>query len=308
MTKQVLFFILITLCILTSCGGNINIRQGETPKFVIYAFPSASDTISITISVTKPAGHNTPALSHATISVTCLTNGKADEIIFADSSNVSGLPVLTYYAIGKHKTGDRVRVSVVPASHQDGLDLTKAWGETQIPESPSIDSISMDTIFHKEDDYTRFRVAFHKTHGVQYYAVRVKGMEYFESVDSVSCVSEEIETSLEPLLNGLTDTELNFGTNNDFYHLMYVFDSSQVTSQAVTLRLCVLGQPYTSAYRVELFSLSPDFYQVLKSINDINNNDIGTHGLAFIQPTYTNISGGYGCVAGYGCVKSAWLR
>jgi len=293
---------------LTSCGDNIDIRQGEPPKFVIYAFPSASDTISITISVTKPAGHNTPALSHATISVTCQTNGKADVIMFADSSNVSGLPVLTYYAIGKHKTGDRVRVSVVPASHQDGLDLTKAWGETQIPESPSIDSISMDTIFHKEDDYTRFRVAFHKTHGVQYYAVRVKGMEYFESVDSVSCVSEEIETSLEPLLNGLTDTELNFGTNNDFYHLMYVFDSSQVTSQAVTLRLCVLGQPYTSAYRVELFSLSPDFYQVLKSINDINNNDIGTHGLAFIQPTYTNISGGYGCVAGYGCVKSAWLR
>ena len=308
MTKQVLFFILITLCMLTSCGDNIDIRQGEPPKFVIYAFPSASDTISITISVTKPAGHNTPALSHATISVTCQTNGKADVIKFADSSNVSGLPVLTYYAIGKHKTGDRVRVSVVPASHQDGLDLTKAWGETQIPESPSIDSISMDTIFHKEDDYTRFRVAFHKTHGVQYYAVRVKGMEYFESVDSVSCVSEEIETSLEPLLNGLTDTELNFGTNNDFYHLMYVFDSSQVTSQAVTLRLCVLGQPYTSAYRVELFSLSPDFYQVLKSINDINNNDIGTHGLAFIQPTYTNISGGYGCVAGYGCVKSAWLR
>lgn len=308
MTKQVLFSILITLCMLTSCGDNIDIRQGEPPKFVIYAFPSASDTISITISVTKPAGHNTPALSHATISVTCQTNGKADVIMFADSSNVSGLPVLTYYAIGKHKTGDRVRVSVVPASHQDGLDLTKAWGETQIPESPSIDSISMDTIFHKEDDYTRFRVAFHKTHGVQYYAVRVKGMEYFESVDSVSCVSEEIETSLEPLLNGLTDTELNFGTNNDFYHLMYVFDSSQVTSQAVTLRLCVLGQPYTSAYRVELFSLSPDFYQVLKSINDINNNDIGTHGLAFIQPTYTNISGGYGCVAGYGCVKSAWLR
>ena len=308
MTKQVLFFILITLCMLTSCGDNIDIRQGEPPKFVIYAFPSASDTISITISVTKPAGHNTPALSHATISVTCQTNGKADVIMFADSSNVSGLPVLTYYAIGKHKTGDRVRVSVVPASHQDGLGLTKAWGETQIPESPSIDSISMDTIFHKEDDYTRFRVAFHKTHGVQYYAVRVKGMEYFESVDSVSCVSEEIETSLEPLLNGLTDTELNFGTNNDFYHLMYVFDSSQVTSQAVTLRLCVLGQPYTSAYRVELFSLSPDFYQVLKSINDINNNDIGTHGLAFIQPTYTNISGGYGCVAGYGCVKSAWLR
>lgn len=308
MAKQILSFILITLCILTSCGDNIDIRQGETPKFVIYAFPSASDTIPITISVTKPAGHNTPALSHATISVTCLTNGKADEIIFADSSNVSGLPVLTYYAIGKHKTGDRVRVSVEPASHQDGLDLTKAWGETQIPESPSIDSISMDTIFHKEDDYTRLKVSFNKTHGVQYYAARVKGMEYFKSVDSVSCVSEEIETSLEPLLNGLTDTELNFGTNNDFYHLMYVFNSSQVTLQALTLHLCVLEQLYTSAYRVELFSLSPEFYQMLKSINDINNNDIGAHGLAFIQPTYTNISDGYGCVAGYGCVKSQWLK
>ena len=104
------------------------------------------------------------------------------------------------------------------------------------------------------------------------------------------------------------DTELNFGTKNDFYHLMYVFDSSQVASRTVTLHLCVLEQSYTSAYRVELFSLSPEFYHMLKSINDINNNDIGAHGLAFIQPTYTNISGGYGCVAGYGCVKSAWLR
>ena len=308
MTRQALSFILFVFCILTSCSDNIDIRQGEAPKFVIYAFPSVSDTIPITISVTQPADYHTPAISHAKINVMCLINDKADEIIFADSSNVSGLPVLTYYAIGKHKTGDRIRVSVEPTGHQNDLNLERAWGETEIPESPSIDSISMDTIFHKEDDYTRLRVAFHKTHGVQYYAARVKGMEYFESVDSVSCVSEEIETSLEPLLNGLTDTELNFGTNNDFYHLMYVFDSSQVTSQAVTLRLCVLGQPYTSAYRVELFSLSPDFYQVLKSINDINNNDIGTHGLAFIQPTYTNISGGYGCVAGYGCVKSAWLR
>ena len=279
MTKQVLFFILITLCILTSCGDNIDIRQGETPKFVIYAFPNASDTIPITISVTKPAGHKTPALSHATIGVTCLINGKVDEIKFADSSNVSGLPVFTYYAIGK-----------------------------EIPEASCIDSVSIDTIFNKEDYYTRLKISFNKTHDVQYYAARVKGMEYFESVDSISCVSEEIETSLEPLLNGLTDTELNFGTKNDFYHLMYVFDSSQVASRTVTLHLCVLEQSYTSAYRVELFSLSPEFYHMLKSINDINNNDIGAHGLAFIQPTYTNISGGYGCVAGYGCVNSAWLR
>ena len=149
MTRQALSFILFVFCILTSCSDNIDIRQGETPKFVIYAFPSASDTIPITISVTQPAGYQTPAISHATISVTCLINGKVDEIMFADSSNVSGLPVLTYYAIGKHKTGDRIRVSVVPANHQDGIDLTKAWGETEIPESPSIDGISMDTIFHK---------------------------------------------------------------------------------------------------------------------------------------------------------------
>ena len=238
----------------------------------------------------------------------CLIDDKADEIIFADSSNVSGLPVLTYYAIGKHKTGDRIRVSVEPTSHQNDLNLEKAWGETEIPEPPSIDSIYMDTRFHKEDDYTRLKVSFSKTRGVQYYATKVKGMEYFESVDSVSYVSEEIETSLEPLLNGLTNTEFNFGTKNDFYHMMYVFDSSQVASQEVTLHLCVLGQSYTSAYSVEQFSLSPEFYQMLKSINDINNNDIGAHGFAFIQPTYTNITGGYGCVAGYGCVKSQWLK
>lgn len=218
MTKHILS-ILITLCVLTSCGDNINIRQEENPQFVTYAFPSASDTIPITVSVTKSAGHSTPAISHAAISVTCLVNGKADKITFADSSNVSGLPVLTYYAIGKHKTGDRVRVSVEPTSHQAGLDLSKAWGETVILESSSIDSVSMDTLLHKGNYYTRLKVSFSKTSGLQYFAARVRGMEYFESVDSVSYVTGEVETSLEPLLNGLTDTELNFGSDNDFYHL-----------------------------------------------------------------------------------------
>lgn len=206
--------------------------------------------------------------------------GRRDKVAFADSTNVSGSPVLTYYAIGKHHTRDWVKVSVestIVGSHQPGHGVTQAWGETEIPESPSIDSVSLDTLFHKRDYYSSLKVSFRKTGSVNYYAARVKGMDSFESVDSVSYEFKEVETSLEPLLNGLTDTELDFGNKNEFYHLMYAFDASKVASQTVTLHLCTVLQRYTSAYSVEIFSLSPEYYYMLKSINDMSNNDMGAH-------------------------------
>lgn len=305
MSRHIIIFSFF-VCMLASCSDNLDIKQTEAPKFVVYAFPTVSDTIPITVSVTRPIGQ--AALTINGITISCTVNGKEDEIILSDSTNVSGLPVLTYNAIGKHNVDDKISISVISSHPYGGGGGGEAYGSTIIPPLPTLDSVRLDTTFHKEDYYTDARISFHKIDGGSYYATRLQGKDYFSESDSTSYEYKEIETSMEPLLNDLTDAELGFGTKNDFYHQMYVFDPSSIKSNTVTVHLNTVQRIYTQAYRVELYSLTPEYYFMLKSINDIKNNEMGEHGLAFIRPTYTNIQGGYGCVAGYGCVKSQWLK
>ena len=61
-------------------------------------------------------------------------------------------------------------------------------------------------------------------------------------------------------------------------------------------------------YKTELITLSYDYYRMLKSLNDIKNNDIGSNGLSFMFSTYTNVQGGYGCVAGYSMEETSWIK
>ena len=47
---------------------------------------------------------------------------------------------------------------------------------------------------------------------------------------------------------------------------------------------------------------------MLRSLNDISNNDLGKYGLAFAYSTYTNVHGGYGCIGAYAEVVGDWLK
>lgn len=306
MNRHIIIIFSFFAYLLTSCSDSIDIKQTEYPKFVIYAFATVGDTIPITVSVTRPIGQAVPVING--IKVSCVVNGSEDNVVLADSTNVSGIPVWTYYALGKHKVRDKIKVSVNSSPPYGGGVGGEAYGCTIIPPSPNMNSIRLDSTFHKEDYYTDIRISLHKVEGVSYYATRLQGMDYFSESDSTSYEYKEVETSMEPLLNDLTDAELGFGTKNDFYHLMYVFDPSSIKSDLVTVHLNTVQRIYTQEYRAELYSLTQEYYFMLKSINDIKNNEMGEHGLAFIRPTYTNVQGGYGCVAGYGCVKSRWLK
>ena len=84
---------------------------------------------------------------------------------------------------------------------------------------------------------------------------------------------------------------------------MYVFDNSSFGQLTTTLRLCTIQQPRQKVLRVHLFALSLEYYQMLRSLNDRDNNDIGRYGLSMIYSTYSNVHGGYGCVAGYVAVE-----
>lgn len=122
----------------------------------------------------------------------------------------------------------------------------------------------------------------------------------------------EIKTVGEPLLQPLSEIDGDFGFENDFYQQFYIFSDAQISGQTYTLHLNVsrwAAQLDTHTFRpaefqVQLYHLTPEFYRFVKSVNDVDNNDLAQSGFSQLSPTYTNVAGGIGILGGYAVAKS----
>lgn len=287
-----------------SCQDSISLDQIKgVNKLVVYAFPTANDTIVINISASQPVQGHTEKLSIK--NVRCTTNGQDDSVFLAGNGDESGTMVISYYAIGKHQSGDEIKIIV------DDDNLPTASATTHIPYPTNIEDVKMDTIFYKGSLYNQFRLSFSDDERSTYYAVRVSCM--YESKDETTegkTAFVELQTSAEPILNNYSNAELDFGSWNDYYHNMYIFDDSSFKEKSIILHLCTpqKGWSWLESYKTQLFVLSSEYYRLLKSLNDIKNNDIGSNGLSFMFSTYNNVQGGYGCVAGYSMEETSWMK
>ncbi len=301
LSHYTIYFALCTvLASLTACKDTIEMEEWKgKSKFVVYAFPSNSDTIPIRISTARPI--NGQQTYPQKVSVSCTTNDVADRIEYVETSLQAGMPVMSFYAIGKHKAGDRIEIKVSADNFSD------AAGTTIIPHITDISSVELDTVFYKGDFFSQLRIQFPKKQGNNYYAARVLGKGIFED-GTIILEYKEVETSMEPMLNNYAATSIELGTQNNYYHNMYIFDDLLSTSANLSLHLSIRQQSWTKAYKVQLFTLSNEFYSMLKSLNDQGNNEIGTYGLAFISASYTNMKGGYGCIAGYNSISTDWIK
>ena len=297
--RSFLLYLIVAIS-LVSCQDTISLDQIKGKNaLVVYAFPTTNDTIIINISASQPIRGNSEGLSIT--SVRCTTNGIDDLIVDADYTNDSETTVATYYAIGEHSIGDEIQITV----NDDNLPTVSA--RTIIPASKAIEATKIDTTFYKGSLYTRLRLTFEDNESSTYYAVRVVGL-YVPEDESTKGRTEfvELETSAEPILNNYSNAELGFGSWNDYYHNMYIFDDSSFKNRSATLHLYTRQKSWLESYKVQLFVLSPEYYRMLKSLNDIKNNNIGSNGLSFMFSTYTNVNGGYGCVAGYSMDETIW--
>ena len=122
----------------------------------------------------------------------------------------------------------------------------------------------------------------------------------------------ELITSAEPLLQPLSDVDGDFGFENEFYQRFYIFSDELVNGNDCTLHLCVKpshswlsGYQFMPAeYLVQLYHLTPEFYRFVKSINDVDNNELAQGGFSLLSPTFTNVAGGIGIVGGYALAES----
>lgn len=304
MRKTISFlYIVATLIMSASCTDSIGLGQidKEGARLVVYAFPTEGDTVDITISQVYPLNTKWDALQIE--SVKCSTNNSLDRIINRGDTIFNGFTIARYAAIGCHRSGDRISITV------SAKNLPEVSGCTIIPECPTIVDARLDTMSFRGTPYPLVRLAMRDNASTPFYAVQVEGVfsdeyknEAWNYIGSQSSASVSLKVDAEPLFanNSSADIDLGIGDSN-FYNQIYTFSNSSFVDGTATLHLYVdTGLPYMfREYRPHLLALSQEYNAMLRSLNGISNNDFGKYGFAFAYSTYTNVHGGYGCIGAY---------
>jgi hypothetical protein len=301
-----------------------------TDKLVLYCMPAAGvDTTVIQLSRSQalsssvdPWGHRPmPANVHVAYSV----NGVEQKVQYADSK-VGDVPSGCYYVVGTLREGDQISVE----ASAEGFPTVQ--GRTTIPPSFPLDSIVLRENTANTDNEVQVAVALSAASSVSSYAVHVvrrdvhdyfdyRFGEFISSHTVEGIYHPDMDLSSEPLLNNVTGMDEIFDVSNEFYDNLYTFTNRTFLDRPYTLRLNTrYFRPsfskdsydhvvYRSSYyyRVYLYRLSSEMYQYLKSVNDINNNDLGLSGLASIRSHYSNVSGGLGVVCGCNVIDTGWM-
>ena len=328
------FHFIILSFLFFACDHPVDILKIKSEsELVIYAFPSTADEYLLNVSLTRPTAGNVGTLGG--LSVECTTNGSADEVRFVHAETHFGMPMAIYRVKGEHHSGDKVSIRVkADAPSGEGKSLT-ATAETTIPATTPMEVTSVDSIYPKLRFLLRVpSLATSSQSGESYYATRLTSVKdnhteetwesaYDDGPDEVYHTWNwtnfapidyshlELDLSLEPLLNHYTDLDLD--PWNEYYEKMYFFSSDDVrTSSSVTSSTSAteggvvlhLQTEYPSQMDyidVQFYTLSPEYYLMLRHINDQLSNELGDVGLTQTYSSYSNVRGGFGCVAAYAC-------
>ena len=298
--KYIYLFLFAVL--LVSCKDDIDseliLNKGKE-KLVVYAFPSTNDSIFIDVCIgkVKNGETNKPVIK----SIECLVNGKKDKIIYKEDSDENGIYKTCFCAVGKHTSGDTIMINV---SAEGVLSVS---GSTVIPQMAKSEYVNMDTISYKGDTYNRILLNIHDNKSIEYYAACIVAAVDNDN-DQEKYETVELEVDNEPLLKKYTSTKFNFETSNSFYGNMYIFDSETFRNSSALLHLYVMQQPWYNAFNTKIYSLSKEYFNMLRSLNNSKNNDFGKYGMAFTYSTYSNVENGYGCIAAYNVTESGWIK
>lgn len=310
----------------TSCEHPVDILQIKSEsELVLYAFPTTDDEYLLNISLARPTAGTNGTLHLEYIE--CTTNGRPDEVTLVHEETHFGMPMVIVRVKGEHRSGDRISILVRDTQHHE------ATASTTIPAATPMEVASVDTITSKLRFLLHVRpVATDNA----YYATRLTsvfdrsdvfektpedyGYEFDDGPDEfyhswnwtnfapIDYTHLSIDPSLEPLLNHYNDLDLD--PWNEYYKKMYFFSNADVSASSQAQHLSTDGLvlhlqteiPSQADYiDVQFYTLSPEYFLMLRHINDQLSNDLSEAGLSQTYSTYSNVRGGFGCVAGYAC-------
>jgi len=327
---------------LVSCKDDFDVNKlQDSSRLVVYCFPTKGDTTLIAVSKSLPVASfkgDMYVQSQQAVDANIIYKvngvdlpvkriGSLKEARLFSTSNVEEhLTKLVgqFYVVGKQKEGDYIQVQV----SADGFPSVSA--STYIPNQVNVQmgDVRFDEKSSDADSYSRvdkIEVTFQDDASTQdCYSVMVKlRQKEGTNCDSLSWVTRDIEVSTmgEPLLNKKTKLNDDFGFDDyTFYGNSYIFDDRTINGQSYTLHLEALSaymhaseyddrgtwdKVFGYDYIVELYKVTPEYYRFLKSINDAQSNSWADVGLMQVTPTYSNVKGGFGVVAGYNASSSS---
>ncbi len=325
-----------------SCKDDFDVdKLQDSSRLVVYCFPTEGDTTLIAVSKSLPIAsfkgdmyvqsqqtvdaHIVYKVNGTELPVKRIENLK-EARLFSTNNIKEHLALLVgqYYVVGRQKEGDNINVQV----SADGFSSVSA--STYIPNRVNVQmgEVRFNEKNSDADSYSRvdkIEATFQDDASTQdYYSVMVK-LKQKEGTnrDSLSWVTRDIEVSTmgEPLLNKKTKLNDDFGFDDySFYGNSYIFNDRTINGQSYTLHLEALSADmhadeynnygtwdwvFGYDYIVELYKVTPEYYRFLKSINDAQSNDWIDAGLMQVTPTYSNVKGGFGIVAGYNVSTSS---
>lgn len=329
MKQYGLISIALSILTLTSCESYFDL-EGLDPeqKLVIYCMPAAGcDTTVIQLSKTVPvtaAGVPPQGIADAYVDFT--VNGEKQTVRWAQEA-VGMVPEQSYYVVKSLKTGDRIGITAeVPG-------LTPVTSASTVPEKFPLVGVTLGRTVNEWGDMLQFRVTFRDDASTDdYYGIRVIEKESYYSrlynpTDDKWSYSERSEVYLqsldvsgEPLLNNKVGLDATFDFDYNYSGNLFIWSDEKVSGQEYTLRVntSYRSDSYSDSdlsfsktlftYKVCLYRLSPELYAYLKSVNDIENNELGKGGLAPIRSHYSNIENGFGFLGACNLCETEWLE
>lgn len=330
--KTSIYSLIIAVCLLSACNNGMDIEIEKTdPKMVLYCFPNTeSDTTIISLTTSLPLtadrvyGTSVYNIYINNPQIIYRVNGQERAVYYTDEK-MNNVPPKSFYVVGSHQPGDRISIDASAPGYPD------IHADTYIPEMPEVTALKKAFPVRRDDyDYDQYHLTLNDNiqtedyYAVQAYVVyeyphyRGRAYGYIDpsaGVDTLSgCNLTFINIVDEPALNPVNTLEEFFNYDNSFLGHFYIFNDNIFNGMQYTLRLNMSPNSYTpftegmkairSGYQFKLYKITPEYYRFIKSVNDINNNELGEIGLAPVNPTLNSVTGGYGVVGGYSVVDN----
>lgn len=297
-------FSLILFCLtLVSCKDDFDIQKlQDHSRLVVYCFPTEGDTTLVSVAKSLPVASvkgNVETLSREKVDAHIIykVNGVEQTVkrianeeeaqLFTRSTNSDVLSQLVgqYYVVGKQNAGDKISLQV------SAQDFSSVSASTYIPEKVGVELGDVKLEMKSSDGYNsitidRVEAIFHDNPSSEdYYSVKLRLLNREKNRDL------GLLTDNEPLLNKKSKVDDDFGMDDYEYfgNTLHLDTYSNSYRQSF----------YSFSYVVDLYKVTPEYYRFLKSINDAQSNSWADVGLMQVTPTYSNVKGGFGVVAGY---------
>lgn len=311
--KKILLFI-ITISALASCTDSMDINDIKSDsRLVMYCFPSCNDTTFIQLSRSTPVNNSNTGTSVGVDNASIIYKVNGTQIpvhLYKASDKSTGTESSSlYYTTDKHTVHDKIEIQA------SANDIRSVSSFTTIPSMPVIDKI--DTT-HLQQGWNRYLMMYMTfTDDVKtkdFYAVRVMQKEidkngYIVPDDTLLYITS-INTDEEPLLNKLSNVDNDFGFSENFYRNFYVFDDQLINGKTYKMHLKMYGSSSSIDrsiyYKIQFFKITREYYKFIKTLNNMNGNDLAEYGFSPVTPIFNNVKNGFGIVGGYNMVETPW--